>query len=143
MNKRKGINHPSASVKRDVIQRDGGLCLLALSGCTGEAQTTDHRANRGSGGSRVLNHPSVLVAACTACNGAKADAHSLTLLDLVERGLFVRRAATNAETLTRCQQTPIQDVEGDWWWLIDASTRFPALPVDIERHLENVKEMTA
>lgn len=139
MNKRTGLNHPSAQSKRAVILRDGGFCLLALSGCTGEAQTTDHRANRGSGGSRVLNHGSVLVAACVACNGAKADCHSITLLDLIERGLFVRRAATNESTLIRCQQTPIQDLAGDWWWLIDASTRFPALPVDVARHLEAVR----
>ena len=123
VNKRSGLNHPPVSVKRAVIERDGGFCLLALAGCTGEAETTDHRANRGTGGSRILNHPAVLIAACTICNGLKADAHSLTLLDLEERGLYVRRAATNAETLARCLATPVTALDGERWYLIDADTR--------------------
>ncbi len=120
-----GLNHPPVSVKRQVIARDGGWCLLALPGCAGEATTTDHRANRGAGGSKVLNDPRNLIAACASCNGAKADGNSYVLLTLEERGLWVRKAATNQETLTRAINTPVQDLAGVWWWLIDATTRLP------------------
>lgn len=123
MNKRTGLNHPPVTVKRAVIARDGDWCLLALPGCTGEATTTDHRANRQSGGSRLLNHPAVLVAACWSCNGRKADAHAITLFELEDRGLYVRPAATHAATLQRCIDTPVMDLEGRWWRLIDENTR--------------------
>ena len=39
VNKRTGLNHPPVSVKRAVIARDGGFCLLALHNCHGEATT--------------------------------------------------------------------------------------------------------
>lgn len=119
----KHLSHPPVQVKRAVIRRDGGFCLLALPGCLGEAQTTDHRANRGSGGSRVLNDPACLIAACTLCNGAKADAPALVLLDLEERGLWIRKAATNAQTLERAKETPVQGLDGRWWMLRSASER--------------------
>ena len=125
MNKRKGLNHPPVTVKRAVLERDGGWCLLALPGCHGEATTTDHRSNRGAGGSRLLNDPRVLIAACGICNGNKASAHAITLFDPQHRGLYVRPAATHAATLQRCIDTPVMDLEGQWWLLIDASTRVP------------------
>lgn len=117
------MNHPPVSVKRAVIQRDGGFCLLALPGCTGEAQTTDHRANRGSGGSRILNDPRVLIAACVICNGAKADAGEIVLYGLESRGLYIRKAATNHETLQRCIDMPVTDLDGEKYWLISATER--------------------
>lgn len=117
------LNHPPVSVKRAVILRDGGFCLLALPGCQGEATTTDHRANRGSGGSRVLNDPRNLIAACTICNGVKADAGEIVLFELESRGLYVRKAATNAETLKRSINMPVADLEGESWWLISATER--------------------
>ena len=123
MNKRTGLNHPPVTVKRAVIERDGGFCLYVLPGCQGEASTTDHRANRQAGGSRVLNHPGNLAAICWACNTAKADAHALTLLDLEERGLWVRAGATHAATLQRVLETPVMDLEGRRWLLIDEHTR--------------------
>lgn len=113
----------SVATKREVIERDGGFCLLALHVCTGEAQTTDHRANRGSGGSTVLDHPANLIAACVLCNGAKADGLALTLLDLEERGLYIRKAATNAQTLERAKQIPIESLDGERWFLISATER--------------------
>lgn len=36
----------TVTLKRAVIARDGGFCLMALPGCNGPAQTTNHRANR-------------------------------------------------------------------------------------------------
>jgi hypothetical protein len=125
VNKRKGINHPDVRTKRAVILRDGGWCLLALPGCSGEAQTTDHRANRGAGGSRVLNDPVNLVAACTACNGAKADGHAIILANLEDRGLYIRPHSTHAKTLERARTTPVEYLDGQRFYLIDASTRIP------------------
>ena len=123
MNRRKGINHPPVDMKTQVIARDGGFCLLALPGCAGEATTTDHRANRGSGGSRVLNDPRCLVAACWACNGVKADAGSLTLMELEERGLYVRKDSTNEKTLQRCIDTPVEYLDGERHYLVSATER--------------------
>lgn len=123
MNRRKGINHPPVDMKQQVIERDGGFCLLALPGCEGEATTTDHRANRGSGGSRVLNDPRCLVAACWKCNGAKADAGSLVLVKLEERGLYVRKDSTNAKTLERCIATPVEYLDGERHYLVSATER--------------------
>lgn len=113
----------TAAMKRLVIERDGGFCLLALPGCSGEAQTTDHRANRGSGGSTVLDDPANLIAACTLCNGAKADAGSLVLLDLEERGLWVRKDSTNAKTLRRSRETPVEYLDGELFYLVSATER--------------------
>lgn len=119
----KGPSHPPVSVKRQVIERDGGFCLLQLHVCTGEAQTTDHRANRGAGGSRLLNDPVNLIAACSLCNGLKADAGSALLLELEGRGLWVRPDSTHEKTLARARRTPVEDLEGRWWMLVSATER--------------------
>lgn len=142
MNKRKGINHPPVAEKHKVFERDGHRCLYGITGCAGAAQTTDHRAGRGNGGSRVLNHGCNLGSACLFCNFEKERATGEARAELIRRGLTVAKAATNEQTLERARTTPIQDRNGDWWWLVDASTRFPALPVDVERHLETVKDWT-
>lgn len=115
--------HPPVDVKRAVIRRDGGFCLLALSRCQGEATTTDHRANRGMGGSRVLNDPVNLIAACALCNGDKADAPALVLLELELRGLWVRPAATHEKTLARARETPVEALDGTHWFLLSESER--------------------
>jgi 5-methylcytosine-specific restriction endonuclease McrA len=112
--------HPPVDVKRAVIRRDGGFCLLALHRCQGEATTTDHRANRGMGGSRLLNDPVNLIAACGICNGDKADA---TSLELEERGLWVRPAATHEKTLVRARETPVEALDGTRWFLLSATER--------------------
>lgn len=132
---RRGPSHPPVDVKHAVIRRDGGFCLLALPGCTGEAQTTDHRANRGIGGSRVLNHPVNLVAACTLCNGAKADGRSQTLNGLADRGLYIVPAATHAKTLERARMSPVEYLDGEWYLLVDEHTRVhvPASSVEGRR----------
>lgn len=113
----------TVAMKKAVIERDGGFCLLALPGCTGEAQTTDHRANRGSGGSTVLDDPANLIAACALCNGAKADAGALVLMELEERGLWVRKDSTNAKTLQRSRETPVEYLDGEQFYLVSATER--------------------
>lgn len=119
----RGPTHPPVTIKRAVIERDGGFCLLALPGCLGEAQTTDHRANRGAGGSRLLNDPANLIAACTICNGAKADAHAMVLNNLESRGLYIRPGATHEKTLERARRTPVESLDGEWWILLDEHRR--------------------
>ncbi len=119
----RGPSSPPVTIKRQVISRDGGFCLLALPGCQGEAITTDHRANRGAGGSRLLNPPANLIAACSICNGRKADAHAIVLMDLEERGLWVRPAATHEATLRRVLETPVEALDGLRYYLISATER--------------------
>ncbi|WP_156760009.1 HNH endonuclease [Microbacterium karelineae] len=113
--------------KKAVIERDGGFCLLMLPGCIGEAQTTDHRANRGAGGTprAVLDHPANLISACSLCNGAKADAHEFVLDGLERRGLYIRKAATNAETLEIAKSRPVEAIDGSLWLLVSATKRVP------------------
>lgn len=106
--------------KRDrVIARDGGRCVLNLKGCRGVATTADHRANRGAGGSVILNGYACLIAACEPCNGAKEDAHGQTRDDLIARGLRVEKDSTNEKTLARCQTTPVTYPDGSVRWLDD------------------------
>lgn len=113
----------TAKTKRQVIARDGGFCLMMLPGCLGEAQTAHHRANRGSGGSTVLDHPANLCAVCTVCNGLAEDADAITRLDLIDRGLRVEKAATNAATLQRAMATPVESIDGERWLLLSATKR--------------------
>lgn len=116
----------SVATKRKIIARDGGFCLMMLPGCLGEAQTAHHRANRGAGGSSVLDHPANLCAVCSVCNGLAEDANAITRMDLIERGLRVEKAATNAATLDRAKATPIEAIDGERWLLVSASERRPA-----------------
>lgn len=113
----------TVATKKAVIERDGGFCLLALPGCTGEAQTTDHRANRGAGGSTVLDDPRNLIAACVICNGNKADGHAIVLASLEASGLYVRKASTNAKTLLRSIDTPVEYLDGERFYLVSATER--------------------
>ena len=106
-----------------VRDRDGGFCLMVLPGCMGEGNVLHHRANRGAGGSKILDHPANLTLVCSRCNSAAEDAHAITRIDLIERGLRVEKAATNHATLTRALNTPVTDLEGRWWRLIDEHTR--------------------
>ncbi|WP_341935312.1 hypothetical protein MRBLWO14_000957 [Microbacterium sp. LWO14-1.2] len=113
----------TVATKKAVIERDGGFCLMALPGCLGEAQTAHHRANRGSGGSTVLDDPANLCAVCVPCNGAAEDATSLLRMDLIERGLRVEKAATNAATLERSKATPVEYLDGERFYLVSATVR--------------------
>jgi hypothetical protein len=126
----------SVAKKRDVIARDGGFCLLVLPGCLGEAQTADHRANRGQGGAgAVLDHGANLIGACGLCNAAKENATGQALLDLLERGLRVLPAATHRKTLERVLFTPVQVLDGSWWVPLSERDRRPATRGEVERHL--------
>lgn len=106
-----------------IYERDRGFCLLALPGCDGEGGVLDHRANRGHGGSTILDDPRNLILACAICNGSKADGHAIVLNDLEWRGLYVRKAATNAKTLQRAIDTPVEYLDGERFWLISATER--------------------
>lgn len=123
----------AVSLKRAIITRDGGFCLMALPGCLGEAQTAHHRANRGSGGSPVLDHPANLCAVCSPCNSAAEDANGLVRFDLIERGLRVEKAATNEATLRRAIETPVEFLDGERFYLISATEL---------RHVDDPVEVT-
>jgi len=113
----------TVATKKAVIERDGGFCLMMLPGCLGEAQTAHHRANRGSGGSTILDHPANLCAVCVPCNGAAEDAGAMLRMDLIERGLRVEKAATNAATLERSKATPVEAIDGERFYLVSATVR--------------------
>lgn len=113
----------SKKLFEQIRQRDGGFCLMALPGCMGEGNVLHHRANRGAGGSRVLDHPAVLVLVCSLCNGRAEDAHAIVRADLIERGLRVEKAATNAATVERAKRTPVEYLTGQRWFLISATER--------------------
>lgn len=113
----------TVATKRAIITRDAHFCLMALPGCNGEAQTTHHRANRGSGGSTVLDDPVNLVAVCVLCNSAAENASAIVRHDLIQRGLRVEKAATNEQTLARAAVTPVTYLDGERFVLIDEHTR--------------------
>lgn len=113
----------SKKLFEQIRERDGGFCLMALPGCMGEGNVLHHRANRGAGGSRILDHPAVLVLVCSLCNSRAEDAHAIVRMDLIERGLRVEKAATNAATLERAKRTPVEYLTGQMWFLISATER--------------------
>lgn len=107
-----------------VIQRDGGVCMLRIAdACLGVASCADHRANRGSGGAkhRVLDQPSMLVAACGICNGAKAD--GVGRAELEARGISLRPDSTHRKTALRALVTPVTYLDGRNYYLLDDGTR--------------------
>lgn len=113
----------SKKLFEQIRERDGGFCLMALPGCMGEGNVLHHRANRGAGGSRILDHPAVLVLVCSLCNSRAEDAHAIVRMDLIERGLRVEKAATNAATLERAKRTPVEYLTGQRWFLISDTER--------------------
>jgi hypothetical protein len=100
-----------------VLERDDGWCVIAGPACLGEATVADHRANGGFGGSKILIDPRNLIAACGLCNGWKEDTSRWDRAELVRRGVRVRKAATNQETVRRCQNTAVEYPNGDVWFL--------------------------
>lgn len=102
-----------------IIERDNGLCQLSLAGCMVEASVADHRAPRGMGGSKALDRPSALVAACWLCNQAREDSSGEDREQLVARGVIVMKAATNHQTALRALETPFVDLAGIAWLLDD------------------------
>jgi len=106
------------TTRRDaVIARDLGKCVIAGPGCMGDATLADHRANRGMGGSKVLNDMVCLIAACVICNGLKEDADGPYRARLVARGVRVEKDSTNKKTLERCQRVYVLYADG-WHQLV-------------------------
>lgn len=108
-------------VFEQIRERDGGFCLLALPGCLGEGGVPDHRAGRGAGGSKLLDHPANLILACAICNGTKESA--IVRYDLLRRGLRVEKASTNGVTLERAKLRPVEYLDGERYYLISATER--------------------
>lgn len=130
----------TAKDKTNVIERDGGFCILMLSNCLGEAQTADHRANRGSGGAgAVLDGGENLIAACAVCNSDKENATGIVRLDLIERGLRVLPGSTHRKTLERVRVTPYMGIEGDWWMPLSTTARRAATREELAQHLKNTR----
>lgn len=113
---------------RRVLVRDEFRCVLALPGCAGEASLADHRANRGMGGSSILNDLAVLIAACGLCNGRKEDAHGAMRRILVERGVRVVPDSTHAKTLLRCRTKSVLYPDGIRYRLTSDGQRLRVLP---------------
>lgn len=108
---------------QQVLVRDKGFCLLTGPFCLGEATVADHRVNRGMGGSKALDTFENLIAACHICNGWKETAYAMELNGLIASGLRLHRAATVQATLQRCRETPVQALDGEWWFLLPDGTR--------------------
>lgn len=106
-----------------VLERDGNVCVIAGPACLGEATVADHRANRGAGGSTVLNDARCLIAACGLCNSFKADSSRWDRDELIRRGVIVLKAATNRETVNKCANKPVEFPDGSWWFLHQDGTR--------------------
>jgi hypothetical protein len=111
----------SAKLKAIVFDRDGNRCVIAGPNCTGVAVDPDHRANRGSGGSKVLDIPENIISACRLCNGMKEDVDRERRADLIARGLRVEKAATNAVTVERCRLRPVMYPDG--WFFLEGNSR--------------------
>ncbi|QNA94221.1 hypothetical protein G4G29_14610 [Microbacterium sp. Se63.02b] len=61
--------------------------------------------------------------ACSICNGRAEDASGIVRADLIRRGLRVEKAATNAQTLQRCIDTPVEYLDGELFYLVSATER--------------------
>lgn len=130
------IGHVSTKRRDAVIARDGGRCVIAGPGCLVDATLADHRANRGSGGSKVLNEMVCLIAACVLCNGAKEDADGPYRARLIARGIRVEKDSTNQKTLERCRLRPVLYVDG--WHLLEGDVRVPIHRIDAEEYMRLV-----
>ena len=113
---------PKPLVKQ-VLDRDEHECVLGLPGCLRTATVADHRANRGMGGSRALDAPQNLVAACWPCNGRKEDSSGEERAILIERGLIVLHDSSTSKTLHRALQTHVVDWRGRFWFLLPDGSR--------------------
>lgn len=113
-------------VVRAVLKRDV-ICVIASLSCVGVPTVADHRANRGHGGSKVLNDVRNLIAACGLCNGGKEDADEDYRADLITRGVRVIQDSTNAKTVVRAATTPVTFPDGTVWLLLADGTREEAM----------------
>ena len=106
-----------------VLARDNHRCVIAGPLCTGAGTIADHRANRGSGGSKALDIPENLISACPVCNGMKEDANGPYRAELLARGIRVQKRATNAQTAGRCASVPV--LYSDGWHYLEGVVRVP------------------
>jgi hypothetical protein len=109
--------------KLAVLARDNYVCVIAGVHCLGVATVVDHRANRGSGGSTVLDAPENLIACCVFCNGGKEDADGAYRAELVARGIRVPKRATNLQTVAEAAARPVQYADG--WFRLQGFARTP------------------
>ena len=116
-----------------VLARDNHRCVIAGPHCTGVATLADHRANRGAGGSKVLDIPENLIAACALDNSHKEDADGPYRAQLVARGIRVQKRATNAQTAERCVNIPVQYADG--WYRLEGVVRVPIKPLEAIEHM--------
>lgn len=100
-----------------VLRRDHDLCVIQGSHCTYHATSAHHRANRGSGGSTILDDPANLVATCVLCNGDLEDCTGDDRLAYIHRGLRLPKRATNEQTLHLARAVPVMWPDGSWWVL--------------------------
>lgn len=76
-------DHNWQAIRPVILERDGGVCRMALPGCTGTATTVDHIVPLFEGGRRL--DPANLRAACKHCNSS----------DGATRGNNARRPTTS------------------------------------------------
>ena len=122
-----------AKIRDLVLKRDHFRCVINGPGCQGVATVADHRANRGAGGSKILNDPANLVAACWIDNGWKEDSTGALRLELVRRGVRVIPDATHAKTLLRAQITPVEYPDGTVALLTSSGLRLVHVPILADR----------
>lgn len=102
----------STAMIRAVLRRDEHVCVIKGPHCMIHATLADHRANRGQGGSSVLDDMANLVAACVLCNGDKEDATKEFRRKLLYRGLRISKRATNEQTLHIARLVPVLYPDG-------------------------------
>lgn len=118
------------ATKKLVLERDNGLCVIDGPFCFGSASVVDHRANRGMGGSSMLDSPENLIAACPQCNGLKEDATGVYLEMLIRRGVrLLKRGQPALQVLERARAMPVEYPGGQWWSLDEFGSRKPATHV--------------
>jgi hypothetical protein len=108
-----------------VLKRDP-YCSIGSRFCTYVSTCADHRANGGSGGSKVLYDVRNLIGACQLCNGWKETVDGEARAILIELGHRVEQASTNAKTLERAISIPVFYHHEMTWFLLEADgTRTP------------------
>jgi hypothetical protein len=113
----------SRRTKLGVLARDDHRCVIVGPNCLIVATVVDHRANRGSGGSTVLDAPENLIACCPLCNGGKEDAGAVYRAELVARGVRVPKRATNLQTVAEAAARPV--LYSDGWCRLQGFARTP------------------
>jgi len=136
----RGVVSVARRTKLAVLARDNHVCVIAGLNCVGVATVVDHRANRGAGGSVVLDSPENLISACPLCNGGKEDADGAYRAELVARGIRVPKRATNAQTATLATTTPVLYADG--WYRLEGFLRTPINANEAVEYMTDVGAIT-